>query len=763
MSRPRRAVELHWPTLLVGAMCLGLGASNWLRPPVYALAGGVVATAALMLVARRVLAAVALAVVLALAGLWWGVVRLEALGQSVLAARIGVLADVELTVTEPPRRTPFAVRAVAQVRRFDGAELRERVLLVLPAGRAPPLGAVLQLRARPLAPRGPETGFDERGWLARRGIHVVLEAEAWRVVGRRGGIGGVADRLRAHVARALALGTQGERRALAGGVVLGADDAVPEALRDAFRGSGLYHLMAVSGQNVAFVIGGVLVLAWLLGLSRLVGHVAALVAVVAYVLAVGWQPSVVRAGVAGGLASLAWLASRPRDRWHFLALGALVLLLWTPASLLEPGFQLSFVAVAAIFAIVPRLQRVARGYPVPTRLVDVAAVAVACGAVTAPIVWLHFGAVAVWTVPANVLAEPAVPVVLGCGLAAAAAAPVLPSAAMALAWLAGLAAAWLAVCARVFSSLPFAQVHSGIALAAAVVVAAGAVLLVRAGPRGRGLALAASVPVAVLALAWQLLPEPAPLPPPRGLRVTFLDVGQGDAALLQVPQGAVLVDEGPPEADVARQLRRLGVRALVAVVLTHPQRDHVGGAAAVLRKLAVGGVLDPGLPSDSADEAAALAAARARRVPVVLARAGAVYTLGRLRLRILWPNGPGAPGTDPNERAVVLLASYGKTDVLLTADAESNVTAPLALHAVEVLKVAHHGSADPGLERELRVLRPRVAVISVGAGNDYGHPRAETVAALERVPALRLFRTDVHGSVVVDTDGVRLSVRTERG
>ena len=420
-------------------------------------------------------------------------------------------------------------------------------------------------------------------------------------------------------------------------------------------------------------------------------------------------------------------------------------------------------AVGAFFVLVARLQRAARGYPVPARLVDVTAVALACGLVTAPVMWLHFGAVALWTVPANVLAEPAVPVVLGCGLAAAAAAPIAPSVATALAWLAGMGAAWLAFCARTFAGLPLAQVRSGGALAAAAAFAAVVFLLVRARPRVRALALAMSIPAAVLVLGWRLLPEPASLPPPKGLRITFLDVGQGDAALLQVAQGAVLVDEGPPEANVARQLRRLGVRALAAVVLTHPQRDHVGGAEAVLGQLAVTTVLDPGLPSDSADEAAALAVARARRVPIVLARAGAVYTLGRLRIRVLWPNGTGPPGIDPNERAVVLLASYGQTDVLLTADAESNVTAPLALHAVEVLKVAHHGSADPGLERELQILRPRVAVVSVGVRNDYGHPRPETIAALEGVAGLRLFRTDVHGRVVVETDGKRLAVTTERG
>jgi competence protein ComEC len=198
-------------------------------------------------------------------------------------------------------------------------------------------------------------------------------------------------------------------------------------------------------------------------------------------------------------------------------------------------------------------------------------------------------------------------------------------------------------------------------------------------------------------------------------------------------------------------------------VLTHPQRDHVGGAADVLRSLRVGQLLDPGLPSDSRDEAEALAAARAHAVRLVVVRAGASFRLGRLTLRVLWPDGPGAPGADPNERAVVLLASYGAADVLLPADAESDVTARLPLRSVEVLKVAHHGSEDPGLRAQLGVLRPRLAVVSVGAGNDYGHPRATTLAALESVQGLRLLRTDVHGRVVVETDGVRLSVRAERG
>ncbi len=748
------------PTAPVVALCAGLAVANVARGGAVAL----VLCAALALLAAVVPAPVRSCAVLAavaLAGWWWGSGRLDTLDRSVLRAELGHTARAEAVVTGPARRSEFAVRVPAVLRRFGSLSPDERVLLALPAGRAPPQGAVLALTARIAAPRGPDGGFDEGAWLARRGVHVVIHGRDWRIVGRRGGVGGVADRLRAHVSAALAAGGGGARRALLAGVVLGEDEGLSGELRDDFRASGLYHLLAVSGQNVAFIAGGVLLLAWLCGIPRLLAHVGVLAAIGGYVLAVGWQPSVVRAGVAGCLASLAWLAARPSDRWHFLALGAAVLLAWSPANLLEPGFQLSFAAVAAIFVAVPRLDRRLEGYPVPRILAGAIAVSLACGAATAPILWLQFGAVPVYSVPANALAAPAMPPLLGLGLLAALVEPVLPGAAAALAWLGGWFAAYVALCARLVGGLPYAQVRSGVALAALAAVALALVWAAR-GParRRRAFAALAAAAVAVL-IGWRAWPEPAQ-PPPRGLRITFLDVGQGDAALLQVREGAVLVDQGPPEARVARQLRGLGVRALAAVVLTHPQRDHIGGAADVLSKLAVGSVLDPELPVESRDEEAARTAARRRGVRVVTARAGRVYQLGGLTLRILWPAGPGPPGEDPNQRAVVVLASYGEVDALLTADAESDVTAPLVHASVEILKVAHHGSADPGLRGELRTLRPRVAVVSVGARNDYGHPTASTLAALRSVPGLRLYRTDLDGRVVVETDGAAISVRSER-
>jgi len=763
-ARGLRLLETGWPAVLVWSACAGIAVSTWVRPPPAVDAGvGTIAVAG-ALVSRDLRRLALTAVALALLGLWWGTLRNDALERSVLAERLGRTAPARVVVTGPVSRTAFAVRTPAETVRFGAISIRERVLLELPPERAPPQGAVLELRARPVAPRGPETGFDERGWLARRGVHVVLRGDdGWHIVGRRGGIGGVGDRLRAHVEATLALGTTGERRRLLTGIVLGEDSGIDRELRDAFQASGLQHLLAVSGQNVAIVAVGVVMAARIVGLGRLVGEALAILVVLAYALAVGWQPSVVRAAVAGTLASLAWIVARPRDRWHALAVGALVLLAWMPRSALEPGFQLSFAAVAAIFLVLPRMSGVPDAYPVPRGFWDVLVVAVACGLVTAPIVWLHFGRVALWTVPANIAAEPAMPPLISLSLAAAAVEPVLPGAATSLAWLAGWCAWWLAFVARVVSSWPSAQVSSPVAIVIAALLV-WAVVLVRRLPRYRrrgAVAALVSLALTVSTVACALRPSPS-WTAPTGLRVTFLDVGQGDSALVEAPGAAVLVDEGPPEADVAGQLRRLGVRSLTAIVLTHPQRDHIGGAPRVVDRLDVGAVAEPGIQAPSPDREAVLAAARRLGVPVVVVHSGEVFELGKLVLRILWPDDPGLPSEDPNQHAVVALASYGTTDVLLTADAESDVTSRLHLPPVEVVKVAHHGSEDPGLPDLLRVLRPRVAVISVGAHNDYDHPRPETLAALAAQPGLRTLRTDVNGRIVVESDGRTLTVRSER-
>lgn len=767
-ARVREAPRpLPAPHVLLGSACLGLSLAVWLRPPALVLAVSIAGLGALVTFGPISTRSSLLAFTLLLTGFWWGSLRAERLDASGLAPLIGEAHAIEAVVTGRAHVGRFDVRVPVDVHRIDGQPLHEPAQLELPVADAgvPEPGARISFHATVAAPRPADEpgGFDEAAILARRGVHAVLRAGRFQQIGRRGGLAGVGDRLRARIEAGLDRGTTGERRALVAGIVLGQDEGLSDDLRERFRAAGLTHLLAVSGQNVAYVVAGVLLLAWVIGIPRAVAVGLALVAILGYVLAVGLQPSVVRAGIAGGLSCLAWLASRPRDRWYALLVAALALLAWNPYVLEDPGFQLSFAAVGAIFVCVPRVERRLGGYPIPARLASVLAIAAACGLVTAPILWVHFGAVPLLTVPANAAAEPVVAPILALGLAAAALEPVLPGAAGGLGWVNGWLAAYLAACGRFIGGLPFAQTSSMWVLLAVLGVGAACWRALHLPRRLRRPALALGLLVVLGATGWLLIGVGAArTSPPTGLRISFLDVGQGDAALIEVPEGAVLIDQGPPKARVARMLDGRGVRRLSALVLTHPQLDHIGGAPDVVRRLPVDLVLTSGQAGTSPEEQAALAAARSRGERVVTARRGHVVTLGRLRLEVLWPDGPGSRGEDPNRHAIVLLVRYGDVEALFTADAESDVTGRLPIPPVDVLKVAHHGSADPGLADQLERLHPSIAVVSVGRGNDYGHPRPETLAMLDARRDLRWFRTDRDGTITVESDGSAVSVRSSR-
>jgi competence protein ComEC len=426
----------------------------------------------------------ALALMLGLAGWWWAGNRLDVLDRSPLAAEIGRAGRVRVVITAPPIEGQFGFRAQGRVVSFDGRAVDEPAQLELQLGRSPPQGAILDGLVVVKEPPGPKNGFDERTWLRRHGIHVVLRVDEWTQVGVRGGLGGVADRLHAWLGRSIAPGLAGERRAVLEGIVLGDGAELSPGLRQDFQASGLYHILAVSGQNVVLVAAGALTLAWLLGLSRWVGEIGALVGIAGYVLAVGPQPSVIRAGIAGALASLAWLTGRLRDAWQALLLAAVALLAWNPYSLYDPGFQLSFAAVAAIFTVVPRIDGWLESTRLPRGVRMGVAVSVGCTLVTAPIVWLQFKYLPLVGVPANALVEPAMPILLGLAFVTAALDALAPGAASVVAWMNGWTAAYIAFCARALGSLPFAEITSTRALVlVGSVVLACVYLLVRRGRR----------------------------------------------------------------------------------------------------------------------------------------------------------------------------------------------------------------------------------------------------------------------------------------
>jgi competence protein ComEC len=480
-----RGCALPLQHLLAAALCLGLALANAIRPgPAAPAAALVLLGLPLALRCGRAGRLACVAGCFVLAGLAVGDLRLRGQERSLLVPLAGDAAAIRAVVTGPARTGGFVARVPVRVERYGRLRLRERAVLELPSGDVPEQGEIVTAVARVSLPRPAADGFDERAWLARQGIHVVVRADRWQGVGRRGGVAGLGDSLRRRLARDIAPGLTGEQRALVGGLVLGEDEGLSPELRTAFRASGTYHLLAVSGSNVAFVVAGTLALVWLAGLSRLTGEAIAVVVIALYVLVVGWQPSVVRAAVSGALSSLAWLAARPRDRWYFLLLGALVLLVWNPACLFDPGFQLSFAAVISIFLLARPLERRLAGYPLPRFLRGIVAVSLACSLATAPVLLLAFRTLPVYGVLGNALVEPAVPLVLVLALVCALLAPVALPAAQALALVEGLVVSYIGLAARAVGMLPGAQAGPR---ATAVVAAAAALVVALRRRRGRWL------------------------------------------------------------------------------------------------------------------------------------------------------------------------------------------------------------------------------------------------------------------------------------
>ncbi len=474
--------------LLAASLAAGLALANLGRVHDVGLAGALVAAVAVVAAGQPHLRFALMAALLCGLGWWWASIRLDALDRSPLLGEVGRAGRATIVVTAPPTEGQYELRVQGTARTFEGARVDEPVQLELPLGRSPPQGAILDALVVVKLPPGPVHGFDERTWLRRHGVHVLLRVDEWQQVGKRGGLGGVADRLRARLAASIAPRLSGERRAVLEGIVLGDGTALSPGLRQDFQASGLYHILAVSGQNVVLVAGGALILAWLLGVSRWIGELGALAGIGCYVLAVGPQPSVIRAGIAGSLASLAWLSGRLRDAWYALLVAAIALLAWNPYNVYDPGFQLSFVAVAAIFTVVPRIARRLEPAPLLRSVRMGVAVSTGCGLVTAPILWIQFGYLPLLSVPANALAEPAMPILLGLSFATAGLDAFAPSAAAVVAWLNGWVAAYIAACARAIGSLPYAEIRSwrGLsALVAALLLAAHVLHRRRAGARAR--------------------------------------------------------------------------------------------------------------------------------------------------------------------------------------------------------------------------------------------------------------------------------------
>lgn len=594
-----------------------------------------------------------------------------------------------------------------------------------------------------------------------------------------------AGELRERAEAGLGRGMPTREAALARGFVLGEDKGVDAATEEDFRRAGLSHLLAVSGQNVTLLALLAMPVLAALGIplrQRLV-WVLALIAV--YVPLAGAGPTIQRAGVMGAAGVLATLAGRPASRFYALLLALGVTLAVDPGVASDVGWQLSFAAVIGIFALAGPLRRalVARLGAGRLRgvLAEGLAVTAAATVATAPLIAFHFESLSTTTLAANLLALPAVAPAMWLGMLGAAVAQVPGLPLEPLNAITALLLAYVAQVAAWCGRPSWAEVHIQLGgwglvgaylglVAAALGIAwaarwrrlrcvsapcgdlhtpgAGADFLsVRWPPRWLLVLVVGAAALVFGIWTWRSDHPAGQRSPAVGLRIEVLDVGQGDAILLQPARApAVLVDTGPPGTALLSELASAGVERLAAIVLTHDESDHSGGLDELLGRVPFARLVYARLGRPLRMRAVAAGAVPTR------VGAGRVLRSGRLRLEVLWPPREllASPlgATDPNEQALVLLVRWRRFSMLLTADAEAEAV-PLDPGPVDVLKVAHHGSDDAGLAALLDRIRPRLAVISVGAGNPFGHPTPTTLETLAKAE-VPLRRTDQDGTVTIE-------------
>ncbi|WP_158880775.1 ComEC/Rec2 family competence protein [Amycolatopsis anabasis] len=569
-----------------------------------------------------------------------------------------------------------------------------------------------------------------------------------------------ADSMRTALRRACAV-LPAEPAGLLPGLVVGDTSALPPRVDREFTDAGMSHLTAVSGSNLMIICGAVLLLLRMFRLGPRFSAVAAGMALLGFVVLAGPEPSVLRAGVMAGVGLLAMALGRKGSAVPALSAAVCLLVVWDPAMALSFGFALSVVATAGLVLLAPRWAEAMIRRGVPAGFAEGIAVPLAAFVVTAPVIAGMAGQVSVVSVFANILAAPVVVPATILGVLATVTAGWWPSMAEVLVRGAGPEAEWLITVARHASGVPGAVVPWPGGWWGGLLAAVVAVVLLAALSRRR---LRIALAVAVVCVVLVLIPVRVVAPPwpPAGWSAVACDVGQGDGLVLSAgePGRAVVVDTGPEPGPVDRCLDRLGIERVPLIVLSHLHADHIGGLDSVFEGRAVGGVaVGPGRSPPWAWRQVAEVAAR-RGVPLLEFAVGQRMDWPGLALEVLGPRYvPSRPrderdGTGINNTSVVLRASGAAGRLLLTGDVELAAQADLLAGGVDlradVLKVPHHGSRY-SLPRFLDAVGARLAVVSVGAGNTYGHPNQGTLDTLRAVGAL-ITRTDTDGDTAIVPD-----------
>jgi competence protein ComEC len=688
---------------------------------------------------------------------------------------------------------------VATLRTIDGGPDGFRLAATLPRYPTIEPGDLVEVGGR--ARERPDSPYGR--YLQRIGAWGTLDARSLEIRGRRSDLASTLEAARRDAGELLTRVLPEPEAGLAAGILIGLRDRVDRAVAEAFTTAGVSHVVAISGWNIAIVAAAIGAIAGRLGRRR--RSLVTAVAIVAYIAFAGASPSVLRAGAMAGVVLFARETGRAGRAAAALGWAAALLLLADPRLVVDAGFQLSTLATAGLIAwagpLAERLDRWTGGH-LPRWLTESLGVSLAAQAATLPVVLAAFGRLALIAPAVNLLVVPLVAPAMAAGLVAVAGGALVAAGLPAVVGTLLATPGWVALRAiigivDVAAAMPLASisVEPPVGLGLALVgttVAAGAVAWRRRrhvspavaarhptrdvprdrkrAPRPRSLRVATVALVVAVAVAGAVA-----ISRPTGIaRVTVLDVGQGDAILIEGSRGGRLLVDGGPDPDrlLVELDRRIPPwdRRIDALILSHPHEDHVAGLALLLDRYRVGRVFEPGMRGPGPGYAAWLdrMGRRPARARLSLA-AGDRLAVDEIALQVLWPIRGSVPadppdsGTGINNVSVVLLGSIGERRFLLAGDVEEAIDPSLTatrLPTLDLLKVAHHGSRTATTQAFVTAVRPRVAIASAGRGNPYGHPAKATLDRLANAGA-KVFRTDRDGSVTVAFDDAGVSVRAD--
>jgi len=687
-------------------------------------------------------------------------------------------------VEEEPRRTRTSIRFVLRcdsatadgvTSATEGSVLVSVRLRSADTGlvRSFTYGTVLRLRGRLWEVNGARNPgeFDYRQYLAINDIYgrCFLDSVLESSRGEEDLASLLVYPVRRSIGERIGWVSRGEEAQFLKGLILGERAEIDPETKSAFITSGVMHILAVSGLHVTIVVFMLLLLFTMARIPERARIALTCILLVYYNYLTGSAPSVSRSVIMAILFLVGRLLARKQDLLNTLALSAVVLLLLDARQLFHPGFQLSFVAVLSLITLYPKLIALRTALPValaerPIVKASAAliAVSVASGLGTLPFTAAYFGRVSLVGVVSNMFVVPLSNLILALGMFTV-------GISYFSSWLGSVYGAGTELLTRLllssvswFAAVPHASVAIRLSPLDACVfylAALGAMNLPERATRRSAVVL---ILLGCNLWVYGTLGEETR---PRGLRLTMIDVGQGDACLLECPDGRrMLIDAGPrtPTLDcgasvVLPLLRRMGIGRLDLLLVTHAHSDHLGGVPAILRGMEVGEVIDADPDAHSALYQEYLRLIDSLQLPRTVVRSGSALALSAtVRCYVLHPAEEREIAT-LNNQSVVLKVCYGRTSALLAGDAEWEAEERIALRYGPflhsgLLKVAHHGSNTSTSTVMLAAVRPAFAVVSVGANNTFHHPSPVTLRRLAECRCA-YFRTDEQGAVIVESDG----------